>query len=156
MKPPLWQNLRDVIIYAISHLNFSSIEKVIGLTNLEIFADPLLEKAMVNIIQCAILGEGKTTFVEIHPAVHGGAVVVSITGNNQGFTTEERESLFQHSVGDQKGLGLFLAREILSITGITVTETGQPGSGTRFELLVPDGVWRYADKKDVGITPPSP
>jgi len=34
------------------------------------------------------------------------------------------------------GLGLFLSREILAITGITITETGEPGNGARFEIAV--------------------
>ena len=34
------------------------------------------------------------------------------------------------------GLGLFLAREILDITGITIRETGEPGKGARFEMTV--------------------
>ncbi len=33
--------------------------------------------------------------------------------------------------------GLFLVREILALTGITITETGFPGSGARFEIHVP-------------------
>jgi signal transduction histidine kinase len=39
-------------------------------------------------------------------------------------------------------MGLFLAREILSITGITIHETGKPGKGARFEITVPKGAWR--------------
>jgi len=35
-----------------------------------------------------------------------------------------------------------LAREILDITGITITETGEPGKGARFEIAVPNGAWR--------------
>ncbi len=40
--------------------------------------------------------------------------------------------------------GLFFAREILSITGITITETGESGKGARFEMAVPKGAWRKA------------
>jgi K+-sensing histidine kinase KdpD len=36
-----------------------------------------------------------------------------------------------------RGLGLFLAKEILSITGLTIQETGVPGKGARFEIQVP-------------------
>jgi K+-sensing histidine kinase KdpD len=37
------------------------------------------------------------------------------------------------------GFGLYLMREILDITGITITETGEPGKGARFEMVVPKG-----------------
>jgi len=40
------------------------------------------------------------------------------------------------------GLGLFLSREILGLTGITITENGIPGSGARFVIRVPAGKWR--------------
>jgi len=42
-------------------------------------------------------------------------------------------------------MGLFLAREILSITGITIKETGEPGNGARFEIAVPEGAFRFTD-----------
>ncbi len=37
---------------------------------------------------------------------------------------------------------LFLAREILSITGITIYENGKAGKGARFEICVPKGTYR--------------
>ena len=36
----------------------------------------------------------------------------------------------------------FLAREILSITGLSIKEVGEEGKGARFEILVPEGKWR--------------
>jgi hypothetical protein len=32
---------------------------------------------------------------------------------------------------------MFLSREILGITGITIKETGEEGTGVRFEITVP-------------------
>jgi hypothetical protein len=40
---------------------------------------------------------------------------------------------------------LFLSQEILSITGITIAETGIPGKGARFEITVPKGAYRFSD-----------
>ena len=45
------------------------------------------------------------------------------------------------------GLGLFLVREILSITGIKIRETGVPGKGARFEILVPEGGYRIRNNQ---------
>ena len=42
-------------------------------------------------------------------------------------------------------MGLFLAREILDITGIGIRETGEPGKGARFEIMVPKGTWREGE-----------
>jgi hypothetical protein len=40
-------------------------------------------------------------------------------------------------------MGLFLAREILSITGISIKETGGHKKGAKFEMFVPKGGYRF-------------
>jgi len=42
---------------------------------------------------------------------------------------------------------MFLVREILSLTGITIKETGVPGTGARFEITVPVGKYRFTKNK---------
>ena len=46
------------------------------------------------------------------------------------------------------GIGLILVREILAITGISITETGEYGTGARFVMRVPKGNYRF----ESGIT----
>ena len=55
----------------------------------------------------------------------------------------EKERIFTRGFGKNTGLGLFLSREILAITGITITENGTPGKGARFEIVVPKGGYRF-------------
>jgi len=62
-----------------------------------------------------------------------------------GIPYEEKGELFTKGFGKGTGLGLFLCREILAITGITIKETGEPGRGVRFEMLVPEGKFRYVN-----------
>jgi hypothetical protein len=73
--------------------------------------------------------------------------------------------IFEQGFGKYTGFGLFLSREILSITGITITENGIPGKGARFEITMPKGEYRFAgtnNEKYVclshppGDIPPSP
>ena len=66
--------------------------------------------------------------------------------DGDGVHAGEKERLFNRGFGKNTGLGLFLSREILSITGITITENGVPGKGARFEITVPKGAWRTAGK----------
>jgi len=42
---------------------------------------------------------------------------------------------------------MFLTREILSITGITITETSEPSKGARFEMTVPKGTLLSTDSR---------
>ncbi len=56
---------------------------------------------------------------------------------------EDKQKIFQKRLGAHSQLGLFLIREILAITGITITENGEPGKGARFEIKVPRGAFRF-------------
>ena len=60
-----------------------------------------------------------------------------------GIAGEDKRRLFERGFGKNTGLGLFLSREILSITGITIRETGDSGGGARFEMVVPRGENRF-------------
>ncbi len=62
-----------------------------------------------------------------------------------GIPAGEKARIFNRGVGKNTGLGLFLIREILAITGIGITETGEPGKGARFEMLVPPGAYRVIE-----------
>jgi signal transduction histidine kinase len=65
-----------------------------------------------------------------------------------GIPNDKKELIFERGFttssgsGKSSGLGLFLARDILAITCITIKETGTPGSGSRFEMSIPPGKWR--------------
>ena len=64
-----------------------------------------------------------------------------ISDNGVGIPEEMKKEIFEPGMMRNRGLGLFLAKEILSITGITIEETGVPGKGARFEIHVPLGVF---------------
>jgi signal transduction histidine kinase len=56
---------------------------------------------------------------------------------------EEKDKIFLKGFGKHTGLGMFLIREILSITGMTIRETGTPGTGVRFEIRIPAGAFKF-------------
>ncbi|MDD5189249.1 MAG: ATP-binding protein, partial [Methanoregula sp.] len=62
-----------------------------------------------------------------------------------GISGEDKKKLFTRGFGKNTGLGLFLSREILAITGITITENSVPGNGARFEITVPKGMYRFGN-----------
>ena len=68
---------------------------------------------------------------------------ISNQSSQNGIPRKDKERLFVKGFGKNTGLGLFLSREILAITGITITENGEPGKGARFEISVPKGMYRY-------------
>jgi signal transduction histidine kinase len=60
-----------------------------------------------------------------------------------GVQETDKDRIFEKGFGKNTGLGLFLSREILSITGLAMRETGISGKGARFEILVPNGKYRF-------------
>jgi len=52
----------------------------------------------------------------------------------------------------KSGTSLFLAREILSITEIALEETGEPGTGIRFEIAVPKEHYRTIESGEAHNT----
>ncbi len=68
--------------------------------------------------------------------------MISVEDDGVGIPEEGKERIFDYGVGSEGGLGLFLVREILAITNMTIRETGTPGKGARFEIHVPPGGYR--------------
>lgn len=80
----------------------------------------------------------------IRVAAHreGSGLVLEVEDDGGGISEQDREYLFDRGYGKNTGLGLFLVKEILAITGMTIRETGIPGKGARFEIMVPAGKYR--------------
>jgi signal transduction histidine kinase len=70
-------------------------------------------------------------------------LAIRIEDNGIGVPENDKEKIFLKCFGKNTGLGLFLVREILSITGITITENGVYGQGARFELRMAKSTYRF-------------
>ena len=62
--------------------------------------------------------------------------------NGKGVPNEEKDRIFLLSHGRNSGFGLYFISEVLAMTGITITENGEPGKGARFDINVPYGTFR--------------
>ena len=65
------------------------------------------------------------------------AVVLMCEDDGCGVPVEYKEQIFRREYFKHTGFGLFLSRDILGITGLSISETGEPGKGARFEITVP-------------------
>jgi len=141
---PTWQNIGVVVQNVIQHLPVGDIEIRIEEKIPEIFADPLLEKVFFNLFDNA-LRYGGAGLKEILITSHADddKLVIVVRDDGEGIPADEKEKIFLKGFGKNTGLGLFLSREILSITGITICETGTSGAGAMFEIRVPDNGYRY-------------
>jgi PAS domain S-box-containing protein len=141
-QSPGWYLLDEVIRNAESILP-KSIEIECSLGNLEIYADPLIEKVFYNILENAARYCGQNPRVLFHSISSGKEILLVCEDNGPGIPDEDKERIFEAGYGKNTGYGLFLAREILSITGLSVRESGIAGKGSRFEIHIPDGEFRY-------------
>lgn len=143
MKPPVWQSVSQVFLIAISHLDTTGLKRDVRLDNLEIYADPLLERVFLTLAENVLLHGKRATEISLYPRRTPEGLVLVFEDNGCGIPLAMKEKIFERRFEGKKGIGLFLAREILSITGITLTESGTEGQGARFEMLVPEGAYRF-------------
>ncbi|HSV42102.1 MAG TPA: PAS domain-containing sensor histidine kinase, partial [Methanomassiliicoccales archaeon] len=138
VKAPQWFVLRDVIFNSLLTVDKSALRIQINVGDYEIFADPMVSKVFYNLVDNATKhSQAHKLFITTQETDDGLSIVFQDDG--QGITNKEK--LFRHS-NSRSGYGLFLSREILSITGLTITETGEKGEGARFEILVPPNLYR--------------
>ena len=140
LKTAKWQNVNHVFLMAVSHLDFLKIRHIVTTGELEIFADPLLEQVFQILAENTLLHSKSGTQVMIGYAHEpDGSLVVSFEDNGVGVPENIKNKIFLPEFQRKKAVGLFLAREILEITDITIIENSEPGKGARFEMTVPKG-----------------
>ena len=108
----------------------------------EIQADPVIGKVFENLLDNTIRHGQQVTRIRIAARPDPAGLVITWEDDGVGIPDGEKYLIFERGFGKNTGLGLFLARDILSITGITIQETGTPGKGARFEMIVPEGAFR--------------
>jgi PAS domain S-box-containing protein len=107
----------------------------------KIFSDPLIIKVFSLLMDNAVRYGKTITTIRFSGFEQGEDYLITCEDDGVGIPADQKEKIFERGYGQNTGLGLFLARDILSITGILIRETGEPGNGARFEITVPKGMW---------------
>ncbi|MHB8164611.1 MAG: hybrid sensor histidine kinase/response regulator [Methanoregula sp.] len=145
VNAPVWKNIHTIIGNVVTLLPMRDIRVDAGDPALEVFADPLLERVFYNLIDNALrYGGDRMTSIRISSLENGNGLVIVFEDDGAGIAIQDKAHLFTKGFGKNTGLGLFLSREILGITGITITENGEQQKGARFEITVPKGAYRFA------------
>jgi signal transduction histidine kinase len=110
----------------------------------EIYADPMFEKVLYNLIDNSIRHGEKVTQIALSYEKSNSDLILRYTDNGTGISGEDKKKIFTKGFGKNTGLGLFLIREILSLTGISITEHGVHGTGVIFDMLIPAGFYRIS------------
>jgi signal transduction histidine kinase len=149
VQAPQWQNVHDTVATAATFLDLSSVDIQIPFSNIEIYADPLLGKVFYNLLENAVRHGHNTSVVQFSFHDNGDTLTIACEDNGGGIDRETKKHLFKRGYGKNTGFGLFLIREILSITGITIDENGEPGISARFEITVPNGAYRFITNQKI-------
>ncbi len=141
---PKWQRVeqafRDAVLLLPQHRASIKTEA----REVEIFADPLLPRVFFNLLENSLrnttLAKPEITlFTKREP----DDLLIVYADNGYSIPADVKEKIFEGGVDTGPIRSLFLIRELLGFTGITIRETGTPKTGVRFEIRVPKGKYRF-------------
>jgi signal transduction histidine kinase len=137
-EQPSWQNLKATVHGGVSSLESKNIAVSIELDDrFEVFSDMMLEKVFYNLMDNALRYGMRLTKVTISSKPTENGLTIIFEDDGVGVPQDEKDRIFEQGYGRNTGMGLYLAAEILGITGMTIEEKGVPGKGARFEIHVP-------------------
>ena len=143
-KAPKWQSVHETILKVKAALPLMTLIIRERKPDHSIHADPMFEKVAYNLIENCIRHSGGAKLMEITATEKEGELHLVFEDDGKGMTAADREHLFERGFGKNTGYGLFLSREILKISGISIEENSKEGKGARFEMVVPAGEWRVS------------
>jgi PAS domain S-box-containing protein len=141
---PGWHNVGETASLAIATLDLAKVKVTIDLPHIEIYADPLLEKVFYNLVENSVRHGEHVTKVSIRSAETPDGLDIIVEDDGIGIPEKEKENIFIREYYRHTGFGMFLSREILAITNLSIRETGTPGQGARFIIHAPTGTFRMA------------
>ncbi len=142
-QSPKWQDINESFYSAAMSHNLGDVNVKGDDNSIEVYADPLLGKVFYNLIDNSLRYGGaglKNIWISSMETENG--LEIAYNDDGEGIPYSDKEKLFTRGFGRTGGMGLFLIREILSITDIRIRESGIPGSGARFEIVVPVGAYK--------------
>lgn len=134
---PQWVSIKKIFVRLLEEFGHEYIHYSVHVEGLEIFADPLIERVFNNLLDNSLRFGEKVTGIRLLSHQHIDGLTIIYEDNGIGIPAADKNRIFQRGIGRNSGFGLFFSKEILSITGISMSETGQEGTGARFEIIVP-------------------
>jgi len=142
LKPPTWYAVDDLFANAARQMNLENVKVRSTVGGVSVFADPMIEKVFYNLLDNSMRHGENVTSISLERRETDDGLVIEYSDDGVGVPPENKERIFERGFGSNTGLGMYLIREILMITGITIEERGTRGA--RFELKVPHGRYRFA------------
>jgi PAS domain S-box-containing protein len=141
---PVWQFIPETITKASQGITIQSVVIDPSLQSAVVLADPLLEKVFYCLLENSVRHGKRVTIARFSCTVKDGVLILVYEDNGVGIIEENKEKIFERGFGSNTGYGLFLAREILAISGNSIRETGEYQKGARFEISFSRGSFKLA------------
>jgi len=87
----------------------------------------------------------KATVIRFSAQETDKGLTIYCSDDGVGVAESIKEGIFKREYYPNTGYGLYLAAEILSITGLSIVESGEPGNGARFEIRVPKKAYGFGE-----------
>jgi PAS domain S-box-containing protein len=139
---PKWQDVAETVSLAIVTLDLHKVQISLDLHKVQVFADPLLEKVFYNLVENSLRHGEKVTMITLRAEESVEGMDLIVEDNGVGVPADAKEKIFRREYFKNTGFGLFLTRDILAITGLSIVENGTPDTGARFIIHAPKGTFR--------------
>jgi signal transduction histidine kinase len=146
--PPQWQDIREIL--AGLPLPETLALRTDG-DRVLVLADPALKKVFTNLLDNTVRHGRRATRVLVCTEEQPDGLVLAWEDNGIGVPDSSKEKIFTRGFGSNHGLGLYFSRELLTLTGAAIRETGRETAGARFEILFPPGMYRFAGGEPAGM-----
>jgi len=139
VDPPRWQNVRSLAKRVGENFDLKNVRIIADTDTASVLADPLLDRVFHHLFENALRHGERVTEIRISLQKKGTSALLLVENNGVSIPAREKDKIFERGYGKGTGWGLFLAREILAATGMTIIENGEEGKGVRFEITLPPG-----------------
>ena len=149
---PLWQDVAEIFEEARKRAATGDISFHVALNDLEVFADPLLEKVFTSLLDHSLSSGAKVSRIALTSKANEQGMTILYEDDGPGVGCPDKERIFMKGAPLNPSRGLFLSKAVLEVTGMTICENGNPGMGARFEMTVPPGQFRFhRQDMDLGL-----
>jgi len=133
-----WYEIRELMDSVAAEAASEGLRVTHKVSGIRVMADVSLDRAIISVLENLPEGGGEIR-LDCHHSEDGLVITIERPGDGVPELVKERIFELGYNYGGSDGYGLFLAREMLRASQLALRETGVPGKGTRFEILVPKG-----------------
>ncbi|MCU0852847.1 MAG: MEDS domain-containing protein [Thermoplasmata archaeon] len=139
-----WYELAEIMDTLAAEASSEGLKVTHKVSGVRVMADASLERAVLSVLENLPEGKGE---VKLGCRYSEDGLIITIERPGDGVPELVKERIFElgYNYGGSDGYGLFLAREMLRASQLSLREMGVPGKCTRFEVLVPKG--KYAPEE---------